>query len=247
MKLTALNVEAWKSAAHRQEVLDRDGLYFIVQPSGVKSWALRYRRKADGKAVKHTLGSYPMLTLKDARSKATELRAEIERGGDPHGDKVTARRRTGEDDDTFETVVRRYIADLRFRRKRSWKWYAGLLGLAPNGAPETLAVIRDGSLDPRGQRRTSLVNRWGTRCIGDIADKEVIAVLDQIASRAPITANRVHAVLSAFFGWAKGKRLVASNPCADLGRPSEEKSRDRVLDDKELRKIWNAASELGHP
>src|SRR5262245_59632943 len=130
MKLTALNIENWKPSSERQEVLDRDGLYFIVQPSGVKSWALRYRRKGDGKAVKHTIGSYPMLSLMDARSKAIELRAAIERGADPHGDKIVARRRAAEDDDTFEAAVRRYIADLRFRRRRSWQWYAGLLGLA---------------------------------------------------------------------------------------------------------------------
>jgi len=33
MKLTVLNVENWKATATRQEILDRDGLYFIVQPS----------------------------------------------------------------------------------------------------------------------------------------------------------------------------------------------------------------------
>src|SRR5262245_49591157 len=130
MKLTALNVETWKPAATRQEVLDRDGLYFIVQPSGVKSWALPYRRKSDGKAVKHTIGSYPMLSLKNARSAATELRAEIERGADPHGAKVVARRRAAEVDDSFEAVTRRYITDHQFRSKRSWNWTARLLGLA---------------------------------------------------------------------------------------------------------------------
>src|ERR1700745_410400 len=79
MKLTALNVETWKPSTVRQEILDRDGLYFIVQPSGVRSWALRYRRKGDGKAIKHPIGSYPAVTLKDARSAAIALRAEIER------------------------------------------------------------------------------------------------------------------------------------------------------------------------
>jgi integrase len=251
-KLTALSVDTLKPAGYRQEILDRDGLYLIVQPSGVKSWALRYRRKSDGKAVKHTVGSYPMISLKDARSKATELRAEIERGADPHGDKVTARRRAAEVDDSFEAVVRRYIADHQFRHNRSWEWTARLLGLMVDGAAAPkqcppLAVIRDGSLDPRGHHRTSLVDRWGARRIGDITDADIVEVLDRISSHAPITANRVHAVLSAFFGWAKGKRLVSSNPCADLGRPAQERSRDRVLDDKELRKIWIATGELGHP
>src|SRR5262245_53815374 len=253
MKLTALNVETWKPAATRQEVLDRDGLYFIVQPSGVKSWALRYRRKGDGKPVKHTIGSYPMLSLKDARSAATELRADIERGSDPHGDKITARRRAEQVDDSFEAVVRRYIADYQFRNCRSWKWTARLFGLMidterpvePKQCPP-LAVIRDGAVIQR-RRRLSLVDRWGARPIGSIGDADIVDVLDRIASRTPIAANRLHSALTAFFGWAKGKRLITSNPCADIDRPTVEKSRDRVLDDKELRRVWLAAGEIGHP
>jgi integrase len=245
MKLTALNVENWKSSTARQEILDRDGLYFIVQPSGVKSWALRYRRRSDGKAIKHTIGGYPAVTLKDARTAATVLRAEIERGADPHGVRIAARRQTV--DDSFEAVARRYIADLQRRQKRSWEWYARLLGLAPNGSPETLDIIRDGSADRRGRRRVSFVDRWGARRIGDITDTDIVHALDQVSGHAPITANRLHAVLSSLFGWARGKRLVASNPCTGLDRPAEERSRDRVLDDKELRKVWLAASELGHP
>jgi len=80
MKLTVLNIQTWKPAAARQEILDRDGLYLIVQPSGLKSWALRYRLKNGGKAVKHTIGSYPAISLKDARSEATRLRAEAGSG-----------------------------------------------------------------------------------------------------------------------------------------------------------------------
>jgi integrase len=252
MKLTSLNVETWKPAAYRQEVLDRDGLYLIVQPSGVKSWALRYRRKTDGKAIKHTIGTYPMLTLKDARSRANELRTEIERGADPHGAKVIARRRANEVDDTFEVVVRRYIADHQFRRNRSWQWTARLLGLVLDGTGEPgkcppLAVLRDGSTSRKRHRRISLVDRWGSRRICDITDADIVDALDRISGNAPIMANRLQAVLSAFFSWAKGKRLVTANPCTGLERPAEEKSRDRVLGDDELRKVWQAAGELGHP
>jgi integrase len=254
MKLTALNVETWKPSAARQEILDRDGLYFIVQPSGVKSWALRYRRRSDGKAIKHTIGGYPAVTLKDARAAATVLRAEIERGADPHGAKVVARRRAAEVDDSFEAVARRFITDYQFRSKRSWAWTARLLGLAvdteaavePKECPP-LVIIRDGSEDQYGRRRVSLADRWGARRIGDITDTDIVHTLDQISARAPVAANRLHAVLGSLFGWAKGKRLVTANPCADLSRPAKERSRDRVLDDKELRKVWLAAGELGHP
>jgi integrase len=56
------------------------GLYLIVQPSGAKSWALRYRR-ADGRTAKHTLVGD--LTLAGARHAAAAARLEVERGSDP--------------------------------------------------------------------------------------------------------------------------------------------------------------------
>src|SRR5262245_25945451 len=254
MKLSVLAVENWKPATTRQEILDRDGLYFIVQPSGVKSWALRYRRKSDGKAIKHTIGSYPAISLKDARAAATALRAEIERGGDPHGTKVETRRRAATVDDSFEAVARRYIAEHQFRNRRAWQWTARMLGLAVDTSTVVeskkcppLLVVRDGSKDQSGRRRVSLVDRWGARRIADITDIDVIHVIDQVSGHAPIAANRLHAVLGALFVWAKGKRLVTSNPCSDLGRPAKERARERVLDDDEVRKIWQAAGELGHP
>ena len=255
MKLTSLNVETWKPSAARQEVLDRDGLYFIVQPSGVKSWALRYRRKTDGKAIKHTIGSYPMLSLKDARSAATALRAEIERGADPHGDKVVARRRAAEVDDSFEAVARRYVAEYQFRYNRSWQWTARLLGFAVDTEATVTAkecppllITKDGSKDQRGRRRRiSLADRWGARRLDQITDTDIIAVLDGISARTPILANRLHAVLHKLFDWARSRKLVAANPCVGIERPAREQSRDRVLDDKELRKVWLAADGLGHP
>jgi integrase len=254
MKLTVLNVDNWKPTATRQEILDRDGLYFVVQPSGVKSWALRYRRKNGGKAVKHTIGSYPAISLKAARSEATRLRAEIERGGDPHNEKVVAREQRANANDMFVELARRFVAEYQFRRNRSWIWSARLLGLVPDpdvpAAPKEcppLLVVRDGSLDPRGRRRLSLADRWGKRRLGDITDSDVIAVLDSISARTPILANRLHAVLHKLFDWARSKKLVTANPCGGIERPASEKSRDRVLEDKELRKVWLAADKLGHP
>jgi integrase len=252
MRLTALNVATWKPSAARQEVLDRDGLYFIIQPSGVKSWALRYRRKSDGKAIKHTIGAYPAVTLKAARSLATALRAEIERGADPHGTKILARRQTVED--SFEAVARRFI-DHQFRqRRRSWEWSARFLGLIvdaeapvePKECPR-LVVLRDGSVDRFGSRRVSVVGRWGARRITDIPDRDIIDALDQLSRQAPVGANRLHSVLSSMFAWAKGKRLVTLNPMTDLDRPAQERARDRVLSDEELRKVWTASAGLGHP
>ena len=66
------------------------GLYLIVQPSGVKSWALRYR--FNGKSRKLTLGSASDrgLTLASARKAAVDARCKIEQGIDPVAEKQDA-------------------------------------------------------------------------------------------------------------------------------------------------------------
>ena len=57
--LTAQTVEKMKAGPTRREIPDArlTGLYLVVQPSGAKSWALRYRY--GGKSRKLTLGPWP--------------------------------------------------------------------------------------------------------------------------------------------------------------------------------------------
>jgi integrase len=56
-----------------------------------------------------------------------------------------------------------------------------------------------------------------------------------------VTANRVRASLAALLGWAMGEgiRLPEGNVVAYTNK-RQEKSRDRVLSDAELKQIWNA-------
>jgi integrase len=69
--LTDRGVAQVEPQAKRFEIADvtMPGLYLVVQPSGVKSWAVRLRR--DGKPAKITLrGRYPVLPLSMARIQA---------------------------------------------------------------------------------------------------------------------------------------------------------------------------------
>ncbi len=81
--LTTKTIEAAKPANSRREIPDPalSGLYLVVQSSGVKSWALRYRYS--GKPKKLTLGRWPIMGLADARAAASEAREAVERGDDP--------------------------------------------------------------------------------------------------------------------------------------------------------------------
>jgi hypothetical protein len=63
------------------------GLELRVSAAGSKVWALRYRRNSDGTKRTHTLGSYPIMTLEEAREAAHECRRSVARGGNPAAEK----------------------------------------------------------------------------------------------------------------------------------------------------------------
>jgi hypothetical protein len=70
--LTDLLIKKLPLPSSRREVPDGriGGLYLVLQPSGAKSWAVRYRFSRAPKKL--TLGSYPAVDLATARKRAQE-------------------------------------------------------------------------------------------------------------------------------------------------------------------------------
>ncbi|MDR2605452.1 MAG: Arm DNA-binding domain-containing protein, partial [Desulfovibrio sp.] len=57
------------------------GLCLEIPPTGGKRWRFRYRHQ--GKAKMISLGTYPLVSLKEARDKAWEAKKEVSQGVDP--------------------------------------------------------------------------------------------------------------------------------------------------------------------
>jgi integrase len=81
-ELTELGIKRAKEGRH----VDGDGLMLVVRASGKKSWVLRYQM--NGVRRDMGLGSYPEISLREARNKTSEARRQIAAGFDP----ITARR-----------------------------------------------------------------------------------------------------------------------------------------------------------
>ena len=83
--LTVIRIESLKPVATRQEIPDAKvrGLRIIVQSSGKKSWAVRYRLA--GRPAKFTIGAYPAIGLAEARATALEALALVAKGIVPAG------------------------------------------------------------------------------------------------------------------------------------------------------------------
>lgn len=79
--------DAWLKANHKKSreksdvKTDRDGLSVRVSPRGKITWQLRYR--FNGKADRVDIGSYPNLSLKEARTETERLKGQLEKGFNP--------------------------------------------------------------------------------------------------------------------------------------------------------------------
>jgi integrase len=234
--LTAAMVERLKPGQARREIADGllGGLYLIVQPSGAKSWAVRYR--LHGRPAKFTIGAYPAFDLAAARSEAREALQQVARGGDPARQRDERRRAEAADDD-FASVAHRFIERAQRPHNRSWLETARLLGLKPSSDDDKRLVAIKGGL----------VDRWGRRKLADIRRSDIIDWMDSIVDRGtPYIANRTFSHLRCMLNWAISRDLIQMNPCLGI-KPQPEKSRDRVLTDDELRAVWKAAGDLGWP
>src|SRR5271155_833219 len=85
--LTDIQIKKLALPEQRREVPDGKiaGLFLIVQPSGAKSWAVRYR--VAGAPRKFTIGPYPAIDLATARRRAQEAMGAVAGGNDPAAQK----------------------------------------------------------------------------------------------------------------------------------------------------------------
>jgi integrase len=84
---------------------------------------------------------------------------------------------------------------------------------------------------------------WRGKRVDEITKRHVIELLDGITDRGAATkANRVFAYLRNFFGWCIKRDLLKASPMEGLDKPGKEVSRDRVLSDEELSRIWTHAA-----
>jgi integrase len=207
----------------RTELHDRGcpGLFLIVQPSGAKSWALRYR--VAGKSRKLTLCGGE-LALAAARTAASHAKEQIEAGHDPAAEKHSARKPAA-----GGAAIDHWVAEFIARHVR--------IKTRKNSQQLTEHIFNN-----------VVLPAWAGRPLQSIERKDVIALVEGVAVERPVLANRTLTALSKFFKWLAARdELKTVSPTVGVERPHKEKSRDRILDDEELRQLWIVAGdpELG--
>ena len=192
------------------------GLALRIGHGGAKSFEMFYR--VGGKLRRDTLGRWPETSLAKARESWRKTREAVAKGEEPRRDRAKVSSLM-----LFERVVEEWL-------KRD---------LAPRNKESSLYLVTrmvEGDMLPA----------WRGRAINSITKQDVIALLDSIVDRgAPVKANRVYGALGRLFKWATGRDIVIKNPMIGLERPGgKEESRERVLDDDELVKVWRGAGKV---
>jgi integrase len=256
-QLTAAAVQRLRPGKVRREIPDRGGLHLIIQPSGHKSWALRFRRPG-GKTAKLTLGPVdlsgrelegaPEIGMPLSLSAARQLAAEVHRQRALGKDVVAVRHRVRLEREArgvkdFAQAAIDFIEQHAIRRNRRWQEQARLLGL------RSAADVKGLELIPKG-----LADRWRDRAVADISGDDIHAMIDECRERGipglerratgatEAQALRMYATLSKLFRWLVERRRLAVSPVTGVARPPTLRARDRVLTSSEIVAFWKAAS-----
>jgi integrase len=226
--LTDLSIKKQPLPEKRREIPDGKitGLYLVLQPSGARSWAVRYR--AGGAPRKLTIGPYPAVDLATARKRAQEALGDLARGVDPAARKKAARESRKAEElaaDRVDAVATLFV-DRYARRSAGTLW-----------ARETERLLK-----------VEVIPKLGAKRLGVLTRADVHGLLDAIVDRgSPYTANRTLAVLRRMCNWAVERGIIANSPVEKIKQQGVETARDRVLSEDEILLAWRAFGSIGWP
>lgn len=197
---------------------DAGGLYLEVAPSGGKWWRLKFRY--GGKEKRLSLGTYPTISLKEARERRDEAKKLLANGIDPSAARKEEKAEARAAGETFEVIAR--------------EWHGSFLkGLTERSASEILHRIeRD-------------VFPWvGHKPVREVTAPDLLAVVRRIESRgAPETARRVLQYLSRIGRYAVATGRAERDAAADLRGalpPANKKHFSTLTDPKDVAALLRA-------
>ena len=234
-KLTDRYRQSLKGANHGAPYDVRDtevrGLRVRVMGGGERTFVLLARYSRDANPTRRALGSYPVMSLAQAREKAIWWKNQIKKGTDPSVEEERQRRvEERKRENSFTSVAEKFIDHIEKQKLRT----------APVMA--------------RNLRKTFVEGwKWGSRPVTEITPDDVKSVLRSAVDRgSPYQAFHDFALVRRLFNWAIGTDDygLQFNPCDRLNSADligQRHARERVLTDDELRAFWRATGRFNYP
>jgi integrase len=233
-------IKAAAESGKSRKVSDGGGLVLEARPLGVGWWRLRYWR--DSREGMLSLGTYPEVSLRDARTRRDDARKLIAAGGDP------SEARKEQKADRERTRVALALAD------------AGKPGLGTfeHVAREWLATVHEAKVSTGHAERTRIrleqdAFPWlGRRPIGDVEAPELLQCLRRVEARGAIeTAHRIKDACGQVFRYGIAIGACLRNPAADLRdalKPVQSRHLAAIVDPVQVGKLLrDVVAYEGHP
>jgi len=216
--LSEVKVRSAKPRKNQYKLFDGGGLFLLITPVGGKLWHFKYR--FDKKEKKLTFGTYPEISLLDARRRRDDARRLLANNVDPGVVRKAQKQAKIEDTETVEVIAREW------HEKFKSKWTKG----------HATKIIRALERD---------VFPWiGTRPIKEIKAPELLTVLRRVESRGVLEgAHRIRGLCSQFFRYAVATGRAERNPAQDLiGSlpPVKEKHLAAITEPKKVAELLRA-------
>src|SRR5436190_8834875 len=151
-------------------------------------------RRLHGQLIRHKVGTYPAISLAEAREAARDANLEIEKGFDPRARKKAS---ALQEERRRESTVRAVAADF---------------------ATLHLAKLRSGA-ETKASIEREFVSRWGDRPIGAVGDIDIVRMVnDLLRSGRPAAASKILGHARKLFGWAAARKIygIKKSPVEEI-------------------------------
>lgn len=196
-----------------------DALFVRISPKGRKTYGLVY----GSKAKRYTIGTFPEISIAQARMIAKDLKVKLALGVDPQIEKK--KRQNAPTPKTFNHLSKAYVEK-------------HLPKLKPSTRVDYIRRINKEILPVFGKLSICSITRY-----------DVIYFLEDIAEKRnrPIHSNRIRSILSSMFSFGINRGLAEVNPVQSVKPLAKERVRIRFYSDDEIRSIWAAFEKLEEP
>lgn len=190
--LTDIAIRKFKGEERAYKKFDKDGLFLLVSPKGVRGWRFKYR--FGGKEQQISFGIYPEVSLSEARSRCDAARVQVRDGLNPSAERQRIKAPAAAVS-TLEIVAR--------------EWHKLQL---PRWKPQHGASVPQ-------QLESDVFPDLGAKPIVAITPPMVLATIRTIEARGAIdTARRLRQRMSAIFVYGIASGVCTNDPAAIIAR-----------------------------
>lgn len=226
-QLTELAIRNAKPQEKDFSLREKNGFVVRIRPNGSKTYYYIYR--FEGKQKRLTLGSWPAVSLAEARERHLEALLKLKRGEDPRPQPPAEVEETAveiSENLTIDQLKEKWCA--WSEKNHSVKWYNTL----------KLALEKD------------IIPAYGQRLASAIRRRDAVAILEQKAASAPGQAVNLHKALRGMYQYAVERELIEFNPFSEIRAARtipamRQTARERILGDEEIRWLWSAIDQGG--